>query len=86
MTIKNKTNLRREIKSRVGNTGSLDNVWIDPATGEWIIHSSGTTCPGMIKKNFLSLAVWNGWDETVNQAITRNFLDLEVLENYEIYR
>jgi len=77
MKINSKTQLRREILSRVGNTGWLDNIWFD-SYGNWSIHSAGTICPNELKITFGFFSQEYG--ETVkelNRSITIGFLEIE---------
>jgi len=57
MKVKNKTELRRRIVESIGNTGSLDMIWIDKESGDWHIQNQNTSpqnpsdwlCYSMIK-------------------------------------
>jgi hypothetical protein len=77
MKIKEKTKLRKEIKSSIGNTGSLDMVeFYDDGT--WEIMSQSTYSNYSIHRQSLgSLASNLGYNETTDQAITENFFRIE---------
>ena len=72
--LKNKTALRNEVKSRVSNTGWMDNIWVD-SHGNWTIYSVGTICPDEKKYTFGIFACDYG--ESLDKAITRAFQDIE---------
>ena len=72
--LKNKTELRAEIKERVGNTGWLDNIWVD-TYGNWSIHSTGTICPDEEKYTFGLFA--RDYGESLDKAISKGFTEME---------
>ena len=78
MKIRNKTALRAEIKERAGNLGSLDNIWIDPYSGNWTIHGVGTVCPGETKVPFSYFyQLKDEYYISLDSAISKGFKDIE---------
>ena len=77
MNIKNKTELRKIIKRSIGNTESLDKIEFY-SDGTWTQLSGNTYSNDWIVRSSLgSLSTFYGYNETMDRAITSNFLNIE---------
>ena len=77
MNIKNKTELRKIIKRSIGNTESLDKIEFY-SDGTWEQLSGNTYSNDWIVRSSLgSLSTFYGYNETIDRAITSNFLNIE---------
>lgn len=76
MNIKNKTQLRDEIKHRRGTTGELDKVHFYE-DGEWDITSANTSITWTVCRSFRSLTDLPKYGWTIDQAISYHFREIE---------
>jgi len=77
MNIKNKTELRKIIKRSLGNTESFDKIEFY-SDGTWTQMDSNTYSESWVVRSSLgSLSAFYGYDETVDRAITSNFIKIE---------
>lgn len=86
MKLKNKTELRNEIKASMGNTYGLKKVWIDLADGSWVIVDANTRPANeslYIRPTLMDLSANDETDHqhayraSIDQRISRNFQDIE---------
>lgn len=79
MKIKNKTELRHQIKDSIGNTGSLDYVEFYH-DGSWARMGCSTHSECCIaRKGILTLIACNEWEGTIDYGITKGFQEIESL-------
>ena len=84
MKLKNRTELRKIIHDSIGNTGSLDIIWVHD-DGEWVIQNCNTSPQDRSEWNRYSMCEYTEHEDQHdtqayrrrNNAITKLFADID---------